>query len=116
MAARSRRPHHRADRCRPAAEVKSMHPVSMVRFGLMIAFVGGVLGSAPACAADPAANACSAAKIKAAGLEAKVALVCHGKAAKLGTTAEPDCLAGAQTKLDSGFARAESAGGCLTTG
>ncbi len=93
-----------------------MHPVSIFRVGLMIAFVGGVLGPTPACAADPAANACSAAKIKAAGLKAKVALVCHGKAAKQGTTADPDCLANAQAKLDSGFARAESAGGCLTTG
>lgn len=66
-------------------------------------------------ATDPGV-ACSAAKKKAAGQRHAAELKCHLAALKKAATVDPKCLAKAQEKFSAAFAKAESAGGCVTTG
>src|SRR5262245_59534751 len=62
------------------------------------------------------ANRCAAAKLKATGKKAKTKLGCHAKAVKQGGALDPACLAKAEARFTSTFARAESTPPCLTSG
>src|SRR2546428_495518 len=62
------------------------------------------------------AQVCAAAKLKTTGNVASAELGCHAKAAKQGATVDAACLAKADAKLTSGFAKAEARGGCPSTG
>jgi hypothetical protein len=73
-----------------------------------------LLGAGASVAKDPA-DACAAAKEKAAAKKASAKLACWAKAARNGT-ADPDCLQKAETKFTAAFAKAEAKGGCATSG
>jgi hypothetical protein len=85
---------------------------------LAVAAVVGIqlLLSGSAHAAGTPAQSCAGAKMKAAGKSAGLKLACHAKAARRGETVDSSCLARATAKLASSFAKAESRGGCITTG
>lgn len=69
----------------------------------------------PATAATTAQR-CAAGKIKATGVAAERLLGCHATAMKRGTAVDQACLDRQTAKLASSFARAESRGGCVTSG
>jgi hypothetical protein len=62
------------------------------------------------------AQVCAGAKLKTTGKVAGAELGCHAKAAKQGAAVDGACLAKADAKLGSGFAKAEARGGCASTG
>jgi hypothetical protein len=87
------------------------------RFAVAAAVVGfPLLISSSGHAAGTAAQNCAGAKMKVAGKSAGLQLACHAKAARAGATVDSSCLAKATAKLTSSFAKAESHGGCITTG
>ena len=74
-----------------------------------------VASGAVRAAADPAANRCGGSKTKAVARYAKSDFACDASALERGEAIDPECTARAATKLDSGFDKAELAGGCVTT-
>src|SRR5260370_501432 len=82
--------------------------VAVVGFPLLVSGSGHAAGT-------PAQN-CAGAKMKAAGKSAGLKLACHAKAARRGAAVDSSCLARATAKLAASFAKAESRGGCITTG
>jgi len=66
--------------------------------------------------AAEAQGKCQSLKFKAAGIVAKMKAICHSRAAKAGSAADPACLASADAKLARRWAAAEVEGGCVTTG
>jgi len=64
---------------------------------------------------DPA-DACAAAKQKAAAQKFSGKVKCHGTALKKGEPVDAACLTKAEGKFDGAFAKAEAKGGCATTG
>lgn len=85
------------------------------RLVLAAAIVASPLLVVSAGAGTPA-QVCAGAKMKAAGKSAGLKLACHAKAARQGATVDSTCLAKATTKLSTAFTKAESRGGCNTTG
>lgn len=75
-----------------------------------------LLLSAAARATGTPAQVCAGAKMSAAGKSAGLKLACHAKAAQRGATIDATCLARATDQLASSFTKAESRGGCITTG
>ncbi len=67
-------------------------------------------------AADPAAQRCTSAKLKAAGKNAAAKLGCHARAASKGVPVDGECVARADEALVKAFGKAEAKGGCLTAG
>ena len=69
-------------------------------------------------APDPAeeALACASTKLKTAGRHIQSRLACYGKSAARSQAPGEECLTMAYTRLVSGFSKAESRGGCTTTG
>jgi len=59
---------------------------------------------------------CAGAKLKATGKTTGARVACHAKAAAKGVAADPTCLAKAAAKLADAFEKAETRGGCATTG
>ena len=82
---------------------------------IVVVLAASWLAAATASAADPAAT-CAAAKRKAAAKKAKGKLGCAAKAAAKGLAIDGACLGGVETKFQTAYAKAESKGGCLTTG
>jgi len=72
------------------------------------------LGSTPAWAKPTPAQACAAAKMKAAANKAKKKLGCHATAAKKGLPVDAECLMKAESKFVEAFQKAEDKGGCAT--
>lgn len=64
---------------------------------------------------DPA-RTCAARKQKAAGMKALAKIRCHAAATARGTTVDSACLARAEQRFAAAWARAESTGGCATSG
>jgi cysteine-rich repeat protein len=62
------------------------------------------------------ARACASSKMKAAGKQIGSILKCYATAAKNSEAPDPECLSKAYTKLVGAFDKAESRGGCTTTG
>ena len=88
---------------------------------VVAAAVGGILVLAVASGTAFAASKCSGDKIKAAGKKAASKLTCHSKAVTKGLlSVDSTCIAKAEVKFSSTFAKAEaktySDDGCLTTG
>jgi hypothetical protein len=81
----------------------------------IVLVVGWLLSAAPGWAGD-GVERCVAAKRNAAGAYAYAALKCHRDAARLGEPVDGNCIAKSHHHLLDAFARAESPGGCLTTG
>lgn len=75
-------------------------------------------GIAAALAPDPvdAARICASSKMKAAGKHYSATLLCWFKSAKQSEGPDPTCLDRATQKLTIAFTKAESKGGCTTTG
>ncbi|HYC54387.1 MAG TPA: PQQ-dependent sugar dehydrogenase [Candidatus Binatia bacterium] len=73
------------------------------------------LWPALATAADPD-DRCAGGKLKAAGNYGKQLLTCESTALRQDVPVSSECTARALEKLQSGFERAESRGGCATTG
>ena len=93
--------------------MKHRHALSTgVLFASAIAFA--IAGPAAALTKDEAK--CVASKLKAAGKLAQKQLICHSKASKKGLAVDAACLTKAGDGFSSSFAKAESKGGCLTTG
>jgi hypothetical protein len=69
----------------------------------------------PAHAADPAAL-CTTAKQKAAAKKLSAMVACHNKAIKKLEAVDAECLAKAGEKFEAAFVKAESKGGCVTSG
>ncbi len=68
-------------------------------------------------AAPLSASKCTASKLKSAGKRASSSLKSHGKAVQTGDAGKlPADIAKATNKFDSDYAKAESKGGCQTTG
>ncbi len=65
--------------------------------------------------ADPAADRCGGAKLKASGKYAQSVLYCYAAATRNNTAVETDCLNKASDKLASAFNKAEDSGGCVTS-
>jgi len=63
----------------------------------------------------PPASKCTAAKFKEAGKKVAAKASCHSKAVAKGILVDPACLMKAETRFDTGWAKAEAKGGCLTT-
>ena len=59
---------------------------------------------------------CAASKQKAAAKKLSDKVKCYGKAIKKAIAVDPACLTKAETKFQGAFTKAESKGGCLTTG
>lgn len=72
------------------------------------------VASSALAAADPA-NTCAAAKQKAAAQKFSNKVKCHGVAIKKAVAVDPACLAKAEAKFETAFAKAEAKGGCSTT-
>jgi hypothetical protein len=66
-------------------------------------------------AAEPEAI-CTTSKQKAAARKLGAMVNCHNKAIKKAEPVDTECLAKAQLKFETSFARAEAKGGCATTG
>src|SRR5262245_56975280 len=64
---------------------------------------------------DPAV-VCTYAKLNATATKANRLLICQAKAAAKGVNVDQTCLTNARNKFTVDFARAESKGGCATTG
>jgi hypothetical protein len=62
------------------------------------------------------AERCVAIKLKAMGKKASADIICHAKAVKQETFADPDCLARSQAKFDHVFEMADANGGCPRPG
>jgi hypothetical protein len=60
--------------------------------------------------------ACPSRKVKATGKKVDRKLKCHDKAASLGITVDPLCLAKAETKFADDFSRADTSPPCFATG
>ncbi len=69
-------------------------------------------------APDPTeeARACAGSKMKSAGRHIQSRLGCYGKAASRSAGPGAECLTMAYERLVSGFSKAETSGGCTTTG
>lgn len=65
---------------------------------------------------DQAARICASSKMKAAGKHYAALLTCWFKSARRSEGPDPACLDRASQKLTSAFAKAESKGGCTTSG
>lgn len=65
---------------------------------------------------DDAARACAASKMRAAGKQIGSILKCYATGAKNGEGADSECISKAFSKINSAFSKAESKGGCTTTG
>lgn len=84
----------------------------MVGFSVWVAF-----GAVPAAnAAATPAQKCASAKLKAAATRAATKLNCHAKAALGGSSVDAQCLAKADAKFATAFAKAEAGGGCIVNG
>jgi len=59
---------------------------------------------------------CASSKLKAAGKDADGNLKCYAKALKRNESVDGECLSKSRSKHDDAFAKAESKGGCETTG
>jgi len=93
-----------------------MDTTPAARLGILVPSALALLALAsPARAGDPA-SMCAAAKLKAAAHRLVDDVRCETTALRLGAAVDPACLARADAKLAAAFARAEKAGGCLTTG
>ncbi len=75
-----------------------------------------LVASVDAGAATAPARRCAAAKLKAAGQAAAGLLGCHASAAKRGAAVDASCVSKAHAKLMSAFGKAESKGGCASSG
>jgi hypothetical protein len=79
------------------------------------AFASNIVTLTPA--TMPAATPkCPAAKQKAAGKKASSLLVCYAKATLKQIAVDPACVTKAQDKFTAAFGKADTAGGCATTG
>ena len=92
-----------------------MRTIRLAAAGSALAATGFLtLLAASANAAPTPAQRCAAAKLLAAGAEARSALSCVQRS--LATGAHDACVANAAARRDASFAAAESRGGCATTG
>jgi cysteine-rich repeat protein len=64
---------------------------------------------------EPAENDCASAKVRAAGKKCLCKMQCSSKGAKAGGAADPLCMQKCEQRFATGFAKAESKGGCTTT-
>ncbi|HET9063040.1 MAG TPA: PQQ-dependent sugar dehydrogenase [Candidatus Binatia bacterium] len=64
----------------------------------------------------PAASSCTASKLTAAGKNSAIELNCEAKAARIDAVVDGACLDKASEKLAAAFSRAESKGGCGSSG
>lgn len=80
---------------------------------ILLALVAGV--AAPRLAAAASGERCAAAKLHAAGQKATGQLRCHARGLVGGGGADAACLAKAEAKFASAWARIEGHGGCATT-
>ncbi len=91
----------------------------MSRVAALVALVGTVVFSTLG-AEGLAASKCSGYKMKAAGKKAASELTCHAKAVTKGVGVDSECLAKAEGKFSSTFAKVDAKSyrddGCLTTG
>lgn len=83
----------------------------VVAIAALIAVTAAVSHAAPT-----PAQRCAAAKLKAASKKAAAKLVCHKKAFLKGIPVDSLCLAKAEDKYLTAFAKAEAKGGCATVG
>ena len=87
------------------------------RSPLVLGFVAlALLGGAPAEAKPTPAEKCLSAKLTAAAKKTNAKLACHAKAASKQLPVDPQCLEKAATAFAKAFTKAESKGGCTTTG
>lgn len=91
-------------------------PPTTVRPAALAAVALLLLAATGALAATEPASICAIAKQKAAALKLSGKLKCHGAAIKKGVAVDGDCLDKVETKFVDAFAKAESRGGCATTG
>jgi hypothetical protein len=78
--------------------------------------IGAFVAALQPASTEGAAVRCAAAKIKAAGKEARDAIKCESAAFGRGEPVDARCLAKASNKLLQSFQKAEARGGCSTTG
>ena len=83
--------------------------------GSLLAIVAQ-LTAAPAAAKTTPEQKCTDAKLKAAAKKGAAKLLCHAKAAAKSVSVDINCLGKAEAAFASAFTRAESKGGCVTTG
>ena len=92
-------------------------PMGLVARALALTSAVVLLGAPVGSSAAPTpARRCATAKLKAAGQTAAGLLGCHASAVKRGDPLDAGCLAKSHAKLTSAFARAESKGGCASSG
>ncbi len=84
------------------------------RVTLLAASIAAILTLAAASA--HAAPVCTASKLKAAAKDSGSKLRCHAKAAKANAAVDPACLSKSSDKLALAFSKAESNGGCGSSG
>ncbi len=78
-------------------------------------FVADVVGALPS-GGTKAGQKCAAGKIKEAGKKADAKLKCHSKAIGKSVDVDPGCLQKAEDKFLKAFGKAETKGGCATSG
>lgn len=86
--------------------------------GLTLFVLGAcVLGAGTPAAAKPTpTQKCTAAKLKAAAKKLSAKLACYAKAATKNAPVDDGCLGTAETNFRTAFSKAESKGGCITSG
>ncbi len=86
--------------------------------GLTLFILGAlVLGAGSPVAAKPTpTQKCTAAKVKAAAKKLSAKLACYAKAATKNAPVDDECLGKAETSFRTAFSKAESKGGCITSG
>lgn len=75
-----------------------------------------ITGASVAQAAPSPAQKCAAAKLKATSSLATAVIACKSKAVLAGSSVDDLCLSKAESKFGGAFAKAESKGGCATSG